>query len=464
MQLLNERRNPRRPWRVLLFLVSLAAAVAVALGYFAVGAVPAITIRPEFPGLGKRTPIAIELAVGGRGLGPVRVELVQGERVTPLAQATFVPRPAWRFWGARSTVETLPVVVGKNNVPDLEAGEATLRVTAERAGTWLRHPAPAVAELVLPVRLVPPSLAVLSTRTYVAQGGAEAVVYRVGEGTTRDGVRAGEWWFPGYPLPGGAPGERFALFAVPYDLADASGVLLVASDAVGNEGTASFIDQFTARPFGTDTIGVSEAFLAKVVPEILGQTPELADRGSLLDNYLQINGDLRRRNAGELRKLAANSPAEFLWRGAFLPLRNGQVMSAFADRRTYVYGDKPVDRQDHLGFDLASNRQAPVQAGNHGTVILARYFGIYGNTVVLDHGYGLLSLYSHLSAIAVAAGDRVERGQVLGRTGETGLAGGDHLHFTTLLQGLPVTPVEWWDEHWIADRLAAKLPAAGLLP
>ena len=197
--------------------------------------------------------------------------------------------------------------------------------------------------------------------------------------------------------------------------------------------------------------------MAKVVPEIMDQTPELEDRGSLLDNYLEINGELRARNAAELRELSKRSTDEILWHRPFLQLPGGQVMSSFADRRTYVFEGQPVDHQTHLGFDLASTRHDEVPAANDGIVLLARYFGIYGNTVVLDHGYGLMSLCSHLSSIAVQEGQRVERGQLLGHTGATGLAGGDHLHFTMMVDGEPVTPVEWWDASWIRDRVASKL-------
>jgi murein DD-endopeptidase MepM/ murein hydrolase activator NlpD len=273
----------------------------------------------------------------------------------------------------------------------------------------------------------------------------------------KDGVQAGDWWFPGYPLPGGDDQDRFALFAAPYDMSDASGIKLVAFDDVDNVAHASFIDRFNKRPFKTDTIQVSDSFMERVVPAIMDQTPSIKDRGNLLDNYLAINGELRRENAATLIELSKQSVPEFLWRERFLQMRNAQVMSDFADRRSYIYNGQAVDQQDHLGYDLASTRLAEIQSANDGIVVLARYLGIYGNVVFIDHGYGLFTLYGHLSSIQVEEGQPVARGDVVGRSGVTGLAGGDHLHYTTMLQGLPVQPAEWWDAHWIHDRLKLKL-------
>ena len=280
-------------------------------------------------------------------------------------------------------------------------------------------------------------------------------------------VAAGEEWFPGFPLPGaggaepggGAGGRSFAFYGVPYDLADAARVRLVAEDALGNRAERPFLDLFKPQPYAEGTIELSDGFMARVVPEILAETPGFADRGEPLATYLAINGELRAANAGRLRELAAASRPELLWQGAFLALPNGQVMSPFAERRAYRYGGEEVDRQFHLGYDLASVRGAPVPAANSGVVALAEYLGIYGNTVIVDHGYGLASLYGHLSEIAVEPGAQVARGDMIGRTGETGLAGGDHLHFAILLQGLPVDPVEWWDPAWVRDRVMGKLTA-----
>jgi murein DD-endopeptidase MepM/ murein hydrolase activator NlpD len=443
--------------RVLLVLVLAFIAVGAFAGFYS-GAAPKVTVKPAFPGIGRRTPIQIRIEDPQR-VEKVRVEVVQNAEARPVMEKTFEPQPAWKMWGSPPPV-TLAVEVGRETVQGLRAGEATIRVTAERAGSLFRRPDPVVAEVKLPVRLAPPALQVTSSFHYVNQGGAEAVVYRVGEGAIKDGVQAGDWWFPSFPLPGNDKQMRFALFAVPYDLSDPSKVHLVAEDEVGNRAEVGFIDKFTPRPIHTDTIQVSDAYMNTVVPPILSQSPEIADKGDLLQNYLQINRDLRKKNAETLKQMAQKSEHRFLWTQPFLPMRNAKITAAFADRRTYVYNGKAIDQQDHLGFDMASVEHDAIQASNTGKVVLARFFGIYGNAVVIDHGYGLFSLYGHLSSIGVKEGQAVQRGQEIGRSGKTGLAGGDHLHFTLLLQGLPVSPVEWWDPHWIQDRVARKLGPA----
>jgi murein DD-endopeptidase MepM/ murein hydrolase activator NlpD len=446
--------------RVLFAVVVVAVVLLGGLVFLAqrrVGAPPTVAIGTSLPGIGKSTTVDIAIAEPGRGVSDVVVELIQEGHTALLAQEHNEPQPFWAFWGPRTEKRDLHLEVGRDHQDWLVEGEATIQVTAARASTWLHRPEPVVATKTLPVRLRPPVVQVLSSFIYAAQGGSEAVVYRIIGAAVKDGVRAGQWWFPGFPLPGAAEGERFALFAVPYDMTDQAQVRLVASDEVGNVAELPFIERFTPRALTTETIDVNDPFLARVVPAIMSMTPELKDKGDLLQNYLMINGELRRTNAATLVELSRKSEPAFLWTQTFLQMPNTQVMSAFADRRTYVHAGKPVDQQDHLGFDLASTRQAPIPSANDGVVVLARYFGIYGNAVVVDHGYGLMSLYGHLSDIAVKEGQKVARGESLGRSGATGLAGGDHLHFTMLLDGLPVTPVEWWDGHWIRDRLKKKL-------
>src|SRR4026209_2825847 len=127
-----------------------------------------------------------------------------------------------------------------------------------------------------------------------------------------------------------------------------------------------------------------------------------------------------------------------LWKGAFSQLSNSKVEANFADERTYTYNNEPIDNALHLGYDLSVTKQYPAEAANSGTVAFTGDLGIYGNTVILDHGLGLFTLYSHLSSIDVKPGDSVKQRDILGKTGETGLAAGDHLHYGVYLNGVAV--------------------------
>ena len=188
---------------------------------------------------------------------------------------------------------------------------------------------------------------------------------------------------------------------------------------------------------------------------------EKIDTNDLLAGFLTINGDLRRKNSAYIASLASKTSPEMEFHDAFMQLGNTQVEAKFADTRNYIYKGKDVDTQVHLGFDLASVANTPILASQRGTVLHASDLGIFGNCVIIDHGLGVQSLYGHLSSIAVKVGDKVDKGQLIGRSGMTGLAGGDHLHFTMLVGGQPVTPVDWWSAKWMQDRVLRKIQQAG---
>jgi murein DD-endopeptidase MepM/ murein hydrolase activator NlpD len=308
------------------------------------------------------------------------------------------------------------------------------------------------------VRFTPPQVQVLSFPHYVNQGGAELVVFKVSAGTVESGVQVSDYFFPSWPVKESLADARLCLFAYPHNVDAATPARLVARDDAGNETIANFTYRVFPKKFHTDTIQLTDEFMSRVVPPIMSQTPDLRDQGSLLKNFLMVNGPVRQTDARELTAIAQKTANHFLWTAPFDRLPS-KTEASFADYRTYTYNGEVVDHQTHLGFDLAGVEQMPVKAANDGKVVFAGFFGIYGNAVVIDHGCGLQSLYGHLSSIAVKVGDKVKRGQQIGRSGQTGLAGGDHLHFTTLLNGIPVNPVEWWDPHWIHDRIDAKLAA-----
>jgi murein DD-endopeptidase MepM/ murein hydrolase activator NlpD len=437
-----------------LALVALALAGAAVLGFGMIFAdAPVVALRSPFKLVGRNAPLVLDVKDTRHGLAALRVSLEQAGKEHVLLEETYdPPRPEVSFRWQPAQEKGFR----------LAEGPGRLRVQARNAswGGFFRGRSASIDQE-FTAKLTPPRIQALTTQHYVNQGGCDMAVYRVSGGAVESGVVVGSAFFRGFPLPGARqPDVHFAIFAVPYDAAGAT-PRLRARDEASNETVANIDVKVFPKSFRSRTLPVDDAFLEKVVPEILANTPGLADQGDMVKNYLAINRDLRKANNAELTEMAARSQHRFLWTRAFQQLGNSQVEAAFADRRTYTYEGREIDRQDHLGYDLAATSGAPVSAANDGVVLKAEFFGIYGNTVVLDHGYGLLSLYGHLSNIAVNVGDTVARGQEIGRTGKTGLAGGDHLHFSMILGPTQVDPKEWWDPHWIADRVTAKVEQFG---
>ena len=443
------------------FVAVLLLAFAVAFGawyVFRVGPAPEVSLVTERPAVGRSNEVTAVFSEPGLGLGRVRLELIQGDRTELLAEEVFVPGSGIPFVGGVGTTEAvLEATVGTDAMAWLAEGEVVLRATADRASGVFRSVAPVSVERTLPVRLRLPRLEVVSTKHYGRQGGSGAVVYRVGEHVVRSGVRSGQMESVGSQQPGGGSNDRFAFYSMPWNVADSAEIRLFAEDDAGNRVEQPFLDIFKAMPSRTDIIHLSNEFFKRVVPAIASQTPGFDASGSLLDQYLRINGDLRRAELDRVAELSRDSEPAFLWSGAFLQMPNSARAANFAETRSYMYEGREVDQQTHLGLDLASTARAPVPAPNSGRVVFAGWMSLYGNVVVIDHGYGLLSLCGHMSTVDVAAGDRVTKGQRLGTSGTTGLAGGDHLHLEVFVHGQSVDPMEWLDAKWIRDNLATKL-------
>jgi murein DD-endopeptidase MepM/ murein hydrolase activator NlpD len=409
--------------------------------------VPDVRVTGEAPRfLGRRTPVAFTLeAAGGRVVsGELRVVQTGGAPVT-VARLEGGAAPRVEL---RATIE--PGAAG------LREGPATLDVWA-RDDFWrpLGRADRAVASFPVTVDFTPPPLDLVAATPYVAPGGAGVVAFRT-EAAARAEARVGELAFPTFAL--GPAGTRVAFFALPWDFAGGA-VGVSAADEAGNAVTRSIPAEVLPRRFRRDVIEITDAFLQAKVPELLPQHPPSQP---LVEGFLVINRDQRRFAEEEKRRVAARTADRPLWQGTFRQPRNTKVFSNFAESRTYRYQGREIDSQVHFGYDLASTRQAPVPAANSGVVVFAAPLTIYGNTVILDHGLGLMTLYAHLSSIAVKVGDQVAKGQELGRTGTTGLAVGDHLHYEVLVHGVSVTPLEWWDPKWIRDRITGPLRAAGV--
>ncbi len=450
----------------LILLALLAAGGAYIVAGRAGG--PVITIGKPAKFVGAATPLDVTIGTPDGKLTAATIVFEQNGKQTPLfaldnpAGATATPDAAGALHITRD--------IGRQAIPDLKSGPARIIVTAARPVFRGIRTLQASATRDVQVRLERPTVAIVSSKHYINLGGSEMVVYRATPADVTSGVLVGDIEYPGYPASGATvdgvsladPALRIAFFALRYDQDVNTPMRLFARDEAGNTARGDFDYTAFPKPFKKSRIELDDRFLNRVVPAILAGTTDIKPEGDLISQFLAINGDLRRRNAERIASFAKTSAAEIYWRGVvFHPFTNNAVESAFADRRTYIYNGKDVDQQTHLGFDLASFTGVPIVAANRGKVVLAEELGIYGNCVILDHGMGVQSLYAHLSSIAVKAGDMVTKEQELGKSGMTGLAGGDHLHFTMLVNGQMVNPVEWWDAHWIQDRILRKLQMGG---
>jgi murein DD-endopeptidase MepM/ murein hydrolase activator NlpD len=451
-------------WKILVVLVALGVGAAFAWVNAGRAAGPAIEITgPDV--VGQTGEISVTVVAPRAALLRFDVALTQEGATTPVFSLTQESTADVRVDGDRASI-TRPM--GKKTVPTLKQGNAEVTVTAVRPVLFGLREASSSATRSINVRLSPPQIAVLSSFHYINHGGSEAVVYRVTPPDAESGVRVGEYEYPGFPASGagiqnGDPALRVAFFALLWDQDLKTPINVYARDAFGNEGSGSFDYRVFPKQFRASRIDVDDRFLARVVPPILQNSAELKvdDPTNLLASYLSINRDLRRMNNATITELSKQTAPELLWRGPFKQLLNTAVEAGFADQRTYVHAGQEVDKQVHLGFDLASTAGASVRSANRGRVLHAGWLGIYGNCVILDHGMGLMSLYAHLSSITVQIGDLVDLDAEVGRSGATGLAGGDHLHFTMLLAGNAVTPIDWWSAQWIQDRVTRKLIDAG---
>jgi len=233
-------------------------------------------------------------------------------------------------------------------------------------------------------------------------------------------------------------------------------VNLVAVDKAANK-TITKVPLYTnSIKIKEDTINVSSSFIESTSSNVLEQSAEAIPL-ELDKRFIQQNRVLRKKNVQFLRdinfKYMDVSKINNFNIKPFKRLNGSATVAKFAERRYYVYKNKKIDEAWHLGIDWASVKKAPIRASNAGRVLFNEYLGIYGNTIIIDHGMGLSSLYGHISSSDVQPEDIVKENQKIGNTGSSGAAMGDHLHFGVLIQGIEVDPLEWMDKNWINTNI-----------
>ncbi|MDD2383208.1 MAG: M23 family metallopeptidase [Sulfurospirillaceae bacterium] len=319
-----------------------------------------------------------------------------------------------------------------------------------------------VAKSVIKVDTRRPELAIIGSSYKIMKGGAASVVFKAEDDAMKALYIETNFGKKFYPTPFYKNGYYVSLVAWP-SRAENFSASIVAIDKAGNISKAHIPYFLQDKKYKTSTIALQDKFLDGKIADL---TAEVAPENNGLEHLKKfkfVNEDLRIGNENNILKVTSNVPTQMINDFAvktFYPLRNGKVVASFGDYRFYEYDKVPVSESYHLGLDLASNAQAGMQTSNDGVVVFARENGIYGNNIIISHGLGVYSLYGHCSSYLVKEGDVVKAGDVIAKTGMTGLALGDHLHFGMYVQGIDVRPEEWMDESWLKDNIFSIMNSA----
>jgi hypothetical protein len=450
------RSSSRRGGFFKTFFLALASLAAVALAVVAFLLFefekPTLVLEKEIKYLGGKVELPLRVTDQKSGISSIVITLKQGEKTEQLLEKTF-PRQAWfKPAGPASISEKVVIDAQKAGIKE---GQAELLISVRDFSlNGLFKGNETLQRIPVTMDTKPPKVTVAHAQRAIHPGGSGMVLYTVSEQPGKHGVMIDAAFFPGFPT--GKKDIFISYFALPWDAKQPEKTRVVAADEAGNETVAPFVSTFKNEPVKRDSITISEQFLQQKIPEFEQHYPEM--KGTLLEKYLYVNNQLRQSNAQTIAKVCATTEPQQLWSDRFLRMP-GSGRAGFADQRTYLYSGEAIDTQTHLGVDIASLERAEIRAANRGKVVFADYLGIYGNMVIIDHGQGIASLYSHLSSIETAVGTLVEKDQPIGRSGLTGMAGGDHLHFSMLVHGIFVTPIQWWDQHWIDVNIKSVLNA-----
>lgn len=427
----------------LLYIAVVVSIVIVGLLLFFLNdiAPPALSLQPESKTIGARQNITVTLADTRSNIKSAKVTVAQKGQSFVILNRDFT---------TREKTQKLTFTLNQAN---LSEGKFDLIITATDT-SWANLGQGNTVTQRLPFQLdtKPPRINVTSPAPSVRRGSVTAIAYTLSKKASKTGIQIGEYFFPAHLQKNG---KYYVFFPFPMTMtADTFKPELVAHDLAGNIAKTRIIVNAINHTYPHSTLRISDNFLRAKMPAFVNDVP---DAKNDLERYIAVNSQVRLDNEKTLLGLVEKTAPTMLWSGTMQRLPRSAVRARFGDDRTYTYNNETIDRQTHMGLDIASTANAPIPAANNGIVIFTGDLGIFGNIVVIDHGLGLMTLYSHMSKILANINDTVKKGDILGHTGSTGLAGGDHLHFGVLVGGLQVQPTDWFDKKWIDSTILNRL-------
>ncbi|MBN2515316.1 MAG: M23 family metallopeptidase [Deltaproteobacteria bacterium] len=436
--------NYLRYMLILIILVALSAGIWFLAIYYE-GEKPVITVSEPLTIIGQRKSMNISCTDKKSGLRHITATITQDGKQHILYIDDF-PRRGVTEKTITIQVDAKPLI--------LHDGPATFEVLA--VDHSLKKNSDRIV-LKVTVDITPPTIYPVSTFHNINPGGSCITLYRLSEDITNSYVYVGDNRFFAYPIKLSGKACYICYFALPAD-GDFKNpqIGITAEDKAGNISSSAIHCHIRTKNFRSRIMNISDRFLTRKIPEFRHGDKNMTTM-SLIESFQYINETYREKNLKTIESICRESEGEQLWQGTFLRMKNAATMAKFGDRRTYRYQGKDISKSVHMGVDLASTKNALIEASNSGIVVFCGYLGIYGNSVMIDHGFGLFSFYGHLGVIHVKKGQKVKKGNPIGRSDTTGLAGGDHLHFGIFVGNTFVDPQEWWDSHWIRDNVERKL-------
>ena len=335
---------------------------------------------------------------------------------------------------------------------DLAEKRLNVLVKAKEAG-FKEGKAELIAEIELPfkrevvlrreivVDTTPPQIVVVEKPRRLTIGEPGVVAVKASPDTETLYVEVGKARFP--LIPEGGNLYKTVITAPLFLLKQPDNFYAVATDRAGNTAKVFLPIEVRVKRFRRVRINLDDKTLQRIVLKFF-PTPDNA-----LEKFRKINTEFRQSDERRLIEICSHSGGNLTAEGRFLQLPGSKPTAYYGDHRYYYYGGKLVGESVHKGIDLAKYRHAPVVAANGGRVVFAGHLKVYGNAIVIDHGYGVFTLYGHLNDFSVKVGDAVKKGQTIGHTDTTGLALGDHLHFGVLIWGYAANPIFFFDGRYL---------------
>ncbi len=430
---------------------------------------PQIIISEAPRGVGL-TPVSVrfKLKDDGAGLDEVVVRAVQRGKETVLKQESLKGQKEVQF-----NVD----IPGDRSIFD--EGKASLEVSVFDRSFRSNK---ALATIPLQVDYRRPKLEVVTSQHNASLGGSQLIFYKAyDEALDLSGVKVGNQLFLGYPARGIDPSFEdkslyVALYAV--DLKhnpENVSVRAFAVDQVGNTMSVPFYNRINARTFRQTEKRISEEFLREQVDKLAEQNQQkiaqfLGDasleqlyrsgksgQARQVEKFKLVNETLRGINQEEIVTLLKGPRFERYFEGVLIP-QAGSVTGTFGDQVIFNYEGFDLGRYRREGYEFTmSGERSDVVAAASGIVVFSDNLGVYGRTLAIDHGLGLISIYAYLENVVVRQGERVTQGQKVAVAGGSGFSSGNKVYFELRVHGVPVDAREWWDKRWYYGHITAKI-------